>query len=235
MRLITAAFLAISLALPALAQGSGGPASITVTGEGKVEMRPDMATVTLGVQTQEDDASTALSGNSESVAAVLNWLTEAGVAETDMQTSGLSLSPVYGNSRSSGYEAPEVVGFMASNMVTVRVKALDSLGGVLDAVVKNGANTFNGLSFGLQDPAPATDDARRRAVADARHRAELYAEAAGVTLGEVLSISEQSGYNPPQPMMMREAAFDSSGSVPVAEGQVEVSATVTIVYAIAGE
>jgi uncharacterized protein YggE len=119
---------------------------------------------------------------------------------------------------------------MASNVVTIRARDLDRLGALLDAVVTTGANQLNSLTFGLSDPQPATDEARKRAVADARARAALYAEAAGVALGPILSITEGGGYQPPQPMYRRELAMDAG--VPVAGGEVSVSASVTITYAI---
>jgi len=114
-------------------------------------------------------------------------------------------------------------------MVTVRVRALDSLGGVLDAAVGQGANNLYGLSFGLQEPEPKLDEARRDAIADARRKAELYALAAGVTLGEVVSISEQTGYDRPMPEM-RAASFAKDSGVPVAEGELSLTASVTVVY-----
>jgi uncharacterized protein YggE len=117
-------------------------------------------------------------------------------------------------------------------MVTVRVRALDALGAVLDGVVSDGANTLNGLGFGLAEDRPLMDEARRLAVADAAAKARLYAEAAGVTLGRVRSISEAGGYAPPMPLAM-EAGYAKSADVPVAPGELSISASVAIVYEIA--
>ncbi len=100
-------------------------------------------------------------------------------------------------------------------------------------VVTDGANTLNGVAFGLQDPDPALDAARKDAVADARRKAELYAAAAGVKLGAIQSIGEQSGYAPPMPMALAEASFAKDASVPVAAGEVGVSASVSIVWLLA--
>ena len=113
-------------------------------------------------------------------------------------------------------------------MVTVRVRALDQVGSVLDAAVTDGANTLNGISFGLADPVPATDEARKAAVADARRKAELYAAAAGVKVGKVLSISENGGYA--QPMMMAEAMAGKSAAVPVQAGELSVAASVNVTF-----
>ena len=230
MRMFPALATAIVLALPAAAETA--PATIAVTGEGKVEMDPDMAMLSLGVTSQADTAAAALKANSDGLSGALDRLKAAGIEDRDIQTSGLSLHPNIDYS-SSGRE-PQVRGYTASNMLTVRLRDLSALGQTLDAVVTEGANTLNGLSFGLQNPDEATDEARRRAVADAAHKAGLYAEAAGVTLGRIVTISEQGNYGGPQPMMMAEARFaKDAGSVPVASGEISIGATISVVYEIA--
>ena len=230
MRMFPALATAIVLALPAAAETV--PATIAVTGEGKVEMAPDMAMLSLGVMTQADTAAAALKANSDGLSGALARLKAAGIEGRDIQTSGLSLHPNIDYS-STGRE-PQVRGYTASNMLTVRLRDLSVLGQTLDAVVTEGANTLNGLSFGLQNPDEATDEARRRAVADAAHKAALYAEAAGVTLGRIVTISEQGNYGGPQPMMMAEARLaKDAGSVPVASGEISIGATISVVYEIA--
>ncbi|PHQ94595.1 MAG: hypothetical protein COB39_13665 [Marinosulfonomonas sp.] len=201
---------------------------ITVVGQGAVETTPDMATVSMGVITGAKTGAEAMVQNSATLEAVLKQLRAAGIEAKDVQTSNLSLSPRRG---SPGQR--QIAGFIASNTVTVRVRDLDRLGGVLDAVVQNGANTFHGLHFGLQEPQPAQDAARQDAVADARRKAQLYATAAGVKLGEVLTISEAASRGVSPVMMTMEAGMMQSRSVPVAQGEVTVGATITIVYAIA--
>ncbi len=199
---------------------------LTVTGEGAVAGRPDMATITLGVTTEAATAAEAMAGNSEKLGRVLQRLKEAGLEDRDLQTSGLSLNPNW--TQSPEGEAPRIAGYVASNMLTVRVRALDRLGAVLDQAVQDGANTLQGVSFGLVDPQPAMDEARRKAVARAQARARLLTEAAGVQLGPILEIREGGdGYQPPMPMY-REAAMDAP--VPVAEGEIETTAQVTLVY-----
>jgi hypothetical protein len=216
---------ALALAGPAMAEPP--VPQISVTGEGRVEAAPDMATVSLGVTTQGDTAAAAMAANAAAVQAVLDRLTAAGIAARDMQTSGLSLNPQFSNYDSS--RQPEIQGYVAVNMVTVRVRALETLGPVLDAAVADGANTLNGLAFGLADPDPALREARTRAVQDARARAEVLAAAAGVTLGRVLSITE-GGYASPAPMYRAEAAMSA---VPVAGGEVGVGVMATVVWEIA--
>jgi uncharacterized protein len=230
MRLISALYVSAALALPVAAPAFADDAMqpmITVTGEGVVEATPDIATMTIGVTTQGPTAAEALAANSAALEAVLARLTAAGIAARDLQTSNLSLNPNW-----TGYDnaTPTIAGYVASNTLTVRVRALSSLGAVLDAAVADGANTLNGLTFGLADPAPALNEARKEAVADARAKAELLAAAAGVTLGKVVSISEAGGMSAPVPMFRADA---SAAPVPVASGELGMTATVTIFYAIA--
>ena len=222
--LLAAAAALVLAGLPAWAAGQGG--RITVTGAGSVAVVPDMATITLGVTTEGKTAAAALSANSADLAKVMDGLTAAGIAARDIQTSGLSLNPRWQQGATSGDR--QITGFVASNMVTVRVRALEGLGGALDALVGAGANTLNGLSFGLADPGPSTDAARRAAVADAIARAELYAKAAGVTLGRVVAIHE-TGQPGPRPLARMALAAEA---VPVAAGELSVDASVTMVFAI---
>lgn len=201
--------------------------SITVTGEGRVEAEPDMATVTLGVTTEGLTAAEAMDANSAALAAVLDRLRAAGVAERDLQTSGLSLNPTWSNPEGG---RQRIEGFQAANLLTVRVRALDNLGSVLDAAIRDGANTLHGVTFGLDDPQPVIDRARERAVTDARRKAEQLAGAAGLDLGRVLVITEGGGgAMPPVPQYR----MDAMASVPVAAGEVSMSVAVTVVWQIA--
>lgn len=232
MRVLNALLLATALALPLTTPlWAADAATITVTGEGRVDSRPDMASISLGVTTQGDTAAAAMAANSTELARVLENLRASGIADRDLQTSGLSLNPNWDSSY-SGTGVPKILGYVASNMVTVQVRALDSLGAVLDAAVSDGANTLNGVTFGLAEPEPVLDEARKRAVDDAKRRAGLLAEAAGVTLGKVMSISETGGYAQPGPMF-RMGADAASAPVPVAEGEVSMTAMVTMTWVIA--
>lgn len=224
--LIAGLVLAWALAL-GTAVAAGG--KITVTGDGTVPSTPDMATIMLGVTSQGETAGAALADNSRQVQEILARLTAAGIETRDMQTSGLSLNPQFDYEQSASGRLPDILGYVVTNNVTVIVRDLPKLGGLLDEVVQGGANTFNGLTFGLSDPVPALDEARRKAVADARRKAELYAAAAGVKLGALAAITETSGYANPQPMF-RMAADSAGGPVPVASGEVGITATVTVEY-----
>lgn len=219
--------LMLPLALPALADT---PATITVTGRGAVEAVPDMAVLSLGVTTSAVTAAEAMAANSAALKAVIDRLTQAGFAERDVQTSNLSLNPNWEGQGQDG--APlRIASYTASNQVMIRVRDLATLGTVLDAVVTDGANTMNGLSFGLSEPRPAEDAALRAAVEDARAKAELMASAAGVQLGRILSVSEQGGYAPPMPMFRADAMM--AEAVPIAPGEISTQASVTIVWELA--
>ncbi|MEF3047270.1 SIMPL domain-containing protein [Pseudotabrizicola sp. L79] len=225
-------FKAIVLSLPLLAPLSmptwaETAATITVSGEGSVEGAPDMAVLSLGVTTEGATATEAMSANSAALTAVLERLKAAGIADRDLQTSNLSLNPNW-----TGYDSgatPKIVGYTASNQLMVRIRDLPKLGEVLDAAITDGANTLNGISFGLSNPRPAMDEARTEAVADARARAELLVTAAGARLGKIVSINENGGYAQPAPMF-RAAA--EAAPVPVQGGEVATTATVTIVFEI---
>ncbi|WP_372836944.1 SIMPL domain-containing protein [Puniceibacterium confluentis] len=220
--------LALMLATPLAAQDLPRP-TISVSGEGTAYAVPDVATITLGVTSQAEQAADAMAQTSETVGTILARLVEMGLVARDVQTSDLSLNPIWSN-RSVDNQPPRIEGFEASNQVTIRVQDLEKLGDVLGAVLGDGANRLGGLSFGLKNPEPLLDIARRDAVADAMARAKVYAEAAGVTLGPVLSISE-GGTSIPRPEMMMEMRV-SDASVPVAAGETGLTAAVSMVFAI---
>ncbi len=229
MRWILAGFVTLWAAMAAAQVIEGG--QLTVVGEGRVDSIPDMATIRLGVSADGKTAAQALDQTSEATAQILAYLAEAGIDPRDIQTRDLSLSPLWENRSSSSNQPPRIGGYQASNTVLVRVRDLQKLGAILDNSVESGANTFNGLTFGLQDPDPVQDAARRAAVSEAMRKAALYAEAAGLTLGRVISLTE-GGAGVPEPAMMRMAVM--SEAVPIAQGEVSTQAQVTMVFAISG-
>ena len=224
MRLLLSCALAAALLLPAaaLAEANG---TLTVTGAATVTAVPDQATLSLGVTTTGATAAEAMAANNDAASAVIARLIAAKVADRDMQTTGLSLNPNWVMNASG--TAQDIQGYIASSSLTVRIADLDMAGPVLDAAIADGANTLNGLSFGLADPRPVEDEARKAAVADALARAQVLALAAGETLGPIVSITEGGGGQQPMPMLYK-AAADSG--VPLAAGEVGVSAEVTIVW-----
>ncbi len=221
----------VALAQQAAAAEAG---RVVVSAEGRASAVPDMATITLGVVAEAESAQEAVAQMSRAAQAVLDRLSEEGIAPRDLQTSRLSLSPRWRREDGQRETPPAIAGYTAETTVTARIRELDSLGAVLDAAVGGGSNQFRGLSFGLSDPQPVLDAARRAAVAEATRRADLYAEAAGLTLGEVLRLEEADAPGP-RPMMRAEMAMADSSPVPVAEGELDVSAQIRMVWAIEGQ
>jgi len=183
------------------------------------------------VSEEAPTAAEALRRMSAAGESILARLAEAGLAPRDIQTSGLTLQPIYQSRRDDGM--PEITGFVAETRFGLRVRDLEALGGLLDSLVTEaGANSLQSVEFTLSEPRPAQDAARREAVADGRAKAELFAEAAGVTLGALVSMDEEVSGGMPVPMLeMR--MMDAAGSVPIAEGEVGIDARVTMVFAIA--
>ncbi|WDI30519.1 SIMPL domain-containing protein [Hyphococcus flavus] len=204
--------------------------TITVNGQGRAAAAPDMAVISIGVQSEAKTAAEALRKNSTDMSATITKLKELGVADRDIQTSGLSINPRYNYDKNRSQ--PEVIGFTASNSVTVKLRDLDNAGAVIDQAVQSGANSLGGVSFSFSNPKPLQEDARRDAVADAKAKAELLTDAAGVRLGALITIQDGYVSSPqPRPYAARmEMAADSA--VPMEAGESEVNATVTLVYEI---
>ncbi|MDU8912880.1 SIMPL domain-containing protein [Aestuariicoccus sp. MJ-SS9] len=202
--------------------------TLTVTGEGQAAAVPDMATITLGVTAQSENAAEAMDQTSEAVAAILERLDGLGLQPRDIQTSDVSLNPIWSR-RMNNDTPPRIEGFEASNRLRLRVRDLEKLGVILEAALEDGANRLGGLSFGLRDPDPVMDEARAAAVADAQRRARVYAQAAGVTLGPVLRIHEGGEFFPVEAPMMEMAR---AADVPIATGETSLTARVTMVFAL---
>lgn len=218
-------FAVMAALLWPMACAAEGVGTLTVTGMATVHAVPDQAILSFGVTTIGSTAAAAMAANNVAASAMMARLIAAKVADRDMQTTGLSLNPNW--VMNAAGTAQEIQGYIASTKLTVRIAALDTAGSVLDAAILDGANTLNGLTFGLSDPHPIEDEARKAAVADAVARAQVLAEAAGEDLGRILSITEGGGGHQPMPMLYK-AASDSG--VPLAAGEVGVSAEVTIVW-----
>jgi hypothetical protein len=232
MRHALAAAIAIAAVFlsPALAQTDKAPRSLALAGHGEVRVAPDVAVVTLGVTSQGESAAAALGANTAAMQAVFAALKSAGVADKDVQTSGFSVQPRY--DYGSGGTAPRLAGYEVANTVTVTVRRLDGLGDLLDRVVAAGSNQIHGIQFLLARPDAAADEARRLAVEDARRKAKLYAAAAGLRLGEVLSISEGAA-PPPLPIRAGMLRADAAAAdVPVAAGEQAVTVDINIVWEI---
>ncbi len=224
------ALLALAMvAQPATAQEQGVTRSITVTGSGEVNAKPDKAELTIGVTTSGKTAKEALDKNNRDMMALFESMDAAGIPEEDIQTSNFSVSPRYAryNDRET---PPDIVGYNVSNTMRITVRDLDGLGEFLDRFVQTGANNLNGIQFGFSDPSKLQNEARVKAIQDARAKAELYAQTAGVTLGPVLVIQETSA---PVPMrMMARMSLEAAAAVPIAPGQETLSVSITVTYGL---
>jgi uncharacterized protein YggE len=227
-RAILCAMLLLASATPGRADEILGRA-IIVTGEGAVSAAPDMAELSAGVQTRAPTARAALDQNNVVMTRVRAALKTAGIADKDVQTAQLNVSPVYQRNNTTGERHPD--GYQVSNSVLVRVRALPTIGTLLDALVSAGANTLGSVRFLIAHPQPLMDEARRRAVADAEHRAKALADAAGVHLGKVQRIDE-GGVQVPRPLMAQADFAMRSSAVPVATGEQEIRVTLSVRFGI---
>jgi uncharacterized protein YggE len=232
--LLLAAVLAMSALLAACgpttvySQPQPPTRTITVTGSGMVTLTPDIAYVYVGVHTQDASATTAMDQNNAQTQAVIESIKGFGVEDRDIQTTNFSIypQPIYDDN----YNQTGVT-YVVDNTVYVTVRDLEKLGDLLDATVRSGANTINGISFDLADRTEALSQARLAAVENARRQADELAGATEVEIGEVQSISYYD--SSPSPVFLEaRAAQDSALSVPIQAGSLQITTTVTIVYAI---
>lgn len=210
------------------------PRSIDVNGEGTAMVAPDMAVVSLSVTRVADTAADALAQNNEAMRGVLDAVKADGVAERDVQTGEFSIFPRYSDPQTNqkdGNTQPQINGYQVTNSLTVRVRDLAKLGGLIDKSVKLGVNQGGQITFTNHDPKAALQDARRKAVTDAMEKAKTLAEAAGVALGPVLTIQENNLQPQPVPMM-RMAMAKEADSVPLAGGENTYTVVVTMRFDI---
>jgi hypothetical protein len=206
---------------------------IWVSGEGKVPVTPDLAILSLGIEAQAASVADAQTQAAEAMDKVMDALKDNGLADKDIQTQHFSISPV---TRWDDEEQKEVVlGYRVSNIVTAKIRDMDKVGETIDAVAAAGGDLtrINGISFTVDDPSAYYDEAREKAVADAKAKAEQLAKLAGVTLGKPTYISEFSEYVPPVPApIYYKGGAEAALSTPISPGEVEVSLSVQLVYSI---
>jgi uncharacterized protein len=225
--ILAAAFAAgTPLAAPARAQ-TEPPAMISVTGEARISAPPDLVQIDGGVTSEAKTAREASEANNAAMGKVLLALKGAGIDEKDYQTSRLSLQPQSSSSKTAG--PPTIVGYRASNRVTIRLREVTKVASVIDTLVGAGANDIGGINFMVSKASKLLDEAREQAIADARRKAEIYAKAAGVTLGAPLSISEGGA---PAPIAFRRMAAGVPESAPVAMGEEILQLSVSVSWAI---
>ena len=238
LRIGSVAAVALMMSMPvAMAQDALVPVpTLTLSGHGEAFVSPDQAVVTSGVVTSAPTARDALAANTRDMASLVDLIRSFGVEDRDIQTSGFSVSPeyVYSNEpNSNGYQKPpKIVSYRVSNNVTVRVRDLEDLGAILDGMVAEGANAIDGVQFSVGETGKLLDEARRKAFADAKRKADIYAASAGIELGRILTMSEGGGYQPPQPYMMKETmamdAMAGAAPVPVQAGELTFSIDVNV-------
>jgi uncharacterized protein len=228
---VLAIIAAWGVVAPAQAQVQSLPqARVVVTGEGSVTVPPDYAEISTGVTTRGKTAKEALDANSKLMTAVTTALQNSGVEQKDIQTSRFSIEPVYVQQQSNS--ARTLTGFEAVNQVGVAIRQIGKLGDILDKLVSSGATDIGGIEFLHADPAKALDQARQAAVADARHKAELYAQNTGLTLGGVLWITEDQADAPVMKAGLMRAAAGGMPA-PIAAGEDTLRSSVTIGFDVA--
>lgn len=226
--------LAAAIALPAAAAADEARAPaprIVVIGEGEAAVAPDLAIVTLSVLREEETARGALDQANKATADVIAAMKEAGIEARDLQTSGLQINPRYVYPQNDAAEQPRIVAYQVTNTLTVRVRDIAKVGEIADRAVTLGVNQGGSIAFTNDDPSAVRAEARRRAVNDAIDRARTLAEAAGVGLGPVVELSEQSHTQPPMPIVAGRAyrMEAQADAVPVEAGEnvyrVQINAT----------
>mgnify|MGYP003605140529 FL=1 len=201
---------------------------LNVSAQAEARRVPDVATISAGVVTQAADGNTAMRQNAEQMAKVMAAIKAAGIAEKDIQTSGISLNPQY---RYVENEAPSITGYQASNTVSLKVRDITKLGKVLDSLAAQGANQINGPSFQIDQPEPVYDEARLAALKKAKDRAETYAKALDLKVRRIISISEGGGGGfRPVPMMAMSARGKAEMDTAVSPGETEVSVSLDVVF-----
>ncbi len=234
--LLLAAALAFGVtAMAACAQdnaaGYAVPADATllsVSAQADAKRVPDVATISAGVVTQAADANAAMRAKAVQMDKVMAAIKAAGIAERDIQTSGINLNPQY---KYVENQEPTITGYQANNTVNLKVRDIGKLGKVLDALVASGANQVNGPSFEIDQPEEAYDEARRGALEKAQARAAMYAKTLGLRVRRIVSISEGAGFQPPRPMpMMAMARGKAEMDTAVSPGETTLSANLDVVF-----
>jgi uncharacterized protein len=227
------ALAAAMATLPTVAMAEVNGPTVTgtrldVVAQGSVKRIPDVAIISAGVVTQARDAKSAMATNATAMARVLTALRGAGVADRDMATAQIGLSPQY---RYAENQPPVVTGYQANNSVTVRFRDIAKSGAILDALVAAGSNQISGPTLTLDKPEAAQDEARSDAIKTARARADLYAKAAGLTVKRIVAISENGDVARPMPMMqMRAQMSDASAKSEIVPGEQEIGVSVSVTF-----
>jgi uncharacterized protein len=226
--------LALCAAAPAAAQTVQAPmpaiagTRLEVSATGEATRVPDVAIISAGVVTRQPTATAAIQENSAQMERVLAALKRAGIEDRDVQTSSINLNPEY---RYQENRAPQLVGYTASNQVSIRFRDIGNTGKILDALVAQGANQINGPTLTIDKPEAALDEARLKALANGRARADVYARALGKRVARIVSISESGGSHPvPPPMPMMMEARAQGADTKIVPGEQKLQANLSIVF-----
>ena len=213
-----------------ISAGEAPQARLDVSATGQANASPDRATVSAGVVQQGRTARDAMASNATLMTAVFDELEAAGIPKSNITTSQLSLQPQYDY---RDRNKPVITGYEARNTVTVKSDEIDQVGPMLDALVRAGVNNINQVRFTVKDPKNALNKAREDAIREAREKAKSMADAAGVKLGPLLSMTENSGGFNPQPVFARASVRDvASASTPISAGDQTLSVSVNLSYGI---
>jgi uncharacterized protein YggE len=241
--LVAAALVAYSAVTPSLAPSSALAGSsalqtttssadngISVSGEGKVSVKPNVANSSIGIEVTGSSLADATSQANAKMSAVIDKIKSLGVADKDIQTTNYSIQPMMDQPKQG--VTPKITGYRINNQVNVTVRKIDDLGKILDAAVAAGANSIYGISFSVDDPTPYQQQARAAAVKDAQDKAGQLAKAGGLTLGKIVWINE--GTVSPRPVFRAAAApaLAAGGEVPVQTGELEISISVDVRFAL---
>jgi uncharacterized protein YggE len=213
---------------PSITQSIAG-SRLDISATGEVTRVPDIAVISAGVVTRSATATGALQDAADRVQRVLAALKRAGVEDRDIQTSNVSLNPEY---RYVENQPPQLTGYTASNQLTIRFRDIRNSGKILDALVGQGANQINGPNLTIDKPEPALDEARAKAVAIGRARAELYARSLGMRIVRVVSVSEGGGsypVPPPMPMYAR-AEMAQAADTKIVPGEQKLQVTLAMTF-----
>lgn len=203
--------------------------TVSVTASGHVSATPDLASISTGVQTEAATAREAMSSNTSAMTKLVDGLKAAGIVAKDIQTTAVNVSPRYTAPRDG--KPPVVNGYTANNQVRITVRDLKRIGDILDAALTLGATQMGGIAFEVSTAETLKDEARKQAMVNARRRAELFAAAAGASVGQVLSISEDVQQHSVNFGMTR-AVKSAAAPVPVEAGTMELDATVNVTWSL---
>lgn len=231
MPLLAAAALCVPAAAPAQTVAQVQPITGTrldISATGEVSRVPDVAIISTGVVTRAATATAAIQQNAQRMERVRAALKRAGIQDRDIQTSSISLNPEYNYQQN---QPPKLTGYQASNQLSVRFRDIGETGKILDALVSEGANQINGPSLTIDKPEAALDEARVKAIANGRARADLYARALGMRVVRLLSVSESGGYAVPPPMPMAVMAMErDSASTKIDAGEQKLQVSVSLSF-----